>query len=105
MTRPSLTRRALKGVAVFLLLVFTLFPTYWMLVSAVDENPSGGAELVPRQFTLDHFVYVLTDGGFATFLSNSAVVALVVVVVSGCSASWHRSPSPASASHCGRRSS
>ncbi len=83
MTRPSLWRRLIKGVLVVLLLVFTLFPTYWMLVSAFDENPSGGAELVPRQFTLDHFVFVLTDGGFATYLRNSLVVALVVVVFSG----------------------
>ncbi len=83
MTRPSPGRRILKGLAVLLLLVFTLFPTYWMLVSAFDENPSGGAELVPRQFTLDHFVFVFTDGGFATYLRNSLVVALVVVVASG----------------------
>lgn len=83
MTRPSPGRRILKGLAVLLLLVFTLFPTYWMLVSAFDENPSGGAELVPRQFTLDHFVFVFTDGGFATYLRNSLIVALVVVVASG----------------------
>src|SRR5690606_11769413 len=82
-TRPSIGRRLLKGVLVFLLLVFTLFPTYWMLVSAFDENPTGGAQLVPRNFTWDHFVYVLTDGGFATYLRNSVVVALVVVIAAG----------------------
>ena len=37
----------------------------------------------PAEFTLDNFVYVLTEGGFATFLRNSLVVALVVVVASG----------------------
>ena len=83
MTRPSIGRRALKGVLVALLLVFTLFPTYWMLVSAFEKNPTGSAQLVPREFTWDHFVFVLTEGGFATYLRNSLVVALVVVVASG----------------------
>lgn len=83
MTRPSIGRRLVKGILVCLVLVFTLFPMYWMIVSAFDENPSSGGGFVPRQFTLDHFVFVLTDGGFATYLRNSLIVALVVVVASG----------------------
>lgn len=83
MRRRSPARQLLKGVLVALLLLFTLFPTYWMLVSAFDATPSGGVEAFPQDLTVDNFTYVLTDGGFLGFLRNSLVVALVVVVVSG----------------------
>lgn len=83
MRRHSLAGRVGIGIAVAALLGFTLFPVYWMLVSAFDEKASGGGgSLVPRQFTWDNFAYVLTDGGFTVFLRNSAVVALVTVLAS-----------------------
>lgn len=72
-----------KGIAVALLLVFTLFPVYWMVSSAFDKKASsGGQSLVPKEFTLDNFTYVLTKGGFDVFLRNSAIVAIAVVVLS-----------------------
>ncbi|GAA1448060.1 carbohydrate ABC transporter permease [Leifsonia poae] len=72
-----------KGIAVALLLVFTLFPVYWMVSSAFDKKASsGGQSLVPKEFTLDNFAYVLTKGGFDVFLRNSAIVAIAVVVLS-----------------------
>ncbi|GMA24604.1 sugar ABC transporter permease [Luteimicrobium album] len=84
MRRTSTGVKATKAVLVVLLLAFTLFPTYWMLVSAFDDRAGqGGATLVPREFTFHNFSYVLTDGGFGTFLRNSVVVALATVVISG----------------------
>lgn len=72
-----------KAVLVTLLLLFTLFPVYWMLSSAFDAKASsGGQSLVPAEFTLDNFKYVLTEGGFDVFLRNSAIVAVVTVLVS-----------------------
>ncbi|MGO4105562.1 carbohydrate ABC transporter permease [Leifsonia sp. YAF41] len=72
-----------KAVLVTLLLLFTLFPVYWMLSSAFDAKASsGGQSLVPTEFTLDNFTYVLTEGGFDVFLRNSAIVAVVTVLVS-----------------------
>jgi N,N'-diacetylchitobiose transport system permease protein len=82
------TRRAtapvqvLKGVLVALLLAFTLFPVYWMLVSALDGQAGVSTSLVPAQPTLEHFSFVLTDGGFDRFLRNSALVALATVLAS-----------------------
>ncbi|MFV4912088.1 carbohydrate ABC transporter permease [Microbacterium lacticum] len=82
--RPTrVARNAVKAVLVTLLLVFTLFPTYWMLMSALNPNPSAGGELVPSALTLDHFAYVLGDAGFGRYLRNSAVVAIAVVLLSG----------------------
>lgn len=82
--RPTrVARNAVKAVLVTLLLVFTLFPTYWMLMSALNPNPSAGGELVPSALTLDHFAYVLGDAGFGRCLRNSAIVAIAVVLLSG----------------------
>ncbi|MFC4138840.1 MULTISPECIES: carbohydrate ABC transporter permease [unclassified Microbacterium] len=70
-------------VAVIGLLLFTLFPVYWMIMSSFDKKASsGGGNLLPREFTWDNFAYVLTDGGFDVFLRNSAIVAIVTVLAS-----------------------
>lgn len=72
------------GVAITAVLLFTLFPVYWMLSSAFDKKASsGGQSLVPQEFTFDNFIFVLNDGGFGVFLRNSLIVALVTVLVSG----------------------
>jgi N,N'-diacetylchitobiose transport system permease protein len=72
-----------KAVAVTALLIFTLFPVYWMISSAFDKRASsGGQSLVPQEFTLDNFTYVLTQAGFGVFLRNSLIVAVAVVVIS-----------------------
>jgi N,N'-diacetylchitobiose transport system permease protein len=71
-------------VAVAAVLVFTLFPVYWMVSSAFDKRASGGGQsLLPKEFTWDNFAFVLTDGGFLLFLRNSLLVALVTVLISG----------------------
>jgi N,N'-diacetylchitobiose transport system permease protein len=75
---------AWRAAAVAALLLFTLFPTYWMISSALDGRASSGAQsLFPAEPTLGNFTYVLTEGGFGTFLRNSALVALLTVVLSG----------------------
>ncbi|KFF59764.1 sugar ABC transporter permease [Cryobacterium sp. MLB-32] len=73
-----------KGVLVALLLVFTLFPAYWMVASSFDaQASSGGQSLLPKEFTLDNYRFVLSEGGFGTFLRNSVIVAFFTVIVSG----------------------
>src|SRR5690606_16091727 len=81
--RRPLVNRIGIGVAVAAVLIFTLFPVYWMISSAFDKKASsGGQSFLPQEFTLDNFTFVLTEGGFGTFLRNSAIVALVTVLVS-----------------------
>ncbi|WP_295010540.1 carbohydrate ABC transporter permease [uncultured Microbacterium sp.] len=80
---PVLARIGLS-IAVVVVLVFTLFPVYWMVSSAFDKRASsGGQSLLPKEFTWDNFAFVLTDGGFFLFLRNSLLVALVTVLISG----------------------
>lgn len=83
MRKTSVVGRLGIGVGVVALLLFTLFPVYWMLVSAFDKKASsGGGRLIPQEFTWDNFTYVITDGGFDVFLRNSAIVAVVTVLAS-----------------------
>ena len=70
--------------ATALVLVFTLFPVYWMVSTALDPQAASGARsLLPGGFGLDNFRVVLTEGGFGTFLRNSILVALGTVLASG----------------------
>jgi len=65
-----------------------LAPTVWMIASALrpqSETFSHASEIsfwtfIPQQWTLEHFVTVLT-GDFARALFNSLFVALVTVIV------------------------
>jgi N,N'-diacetylchitobiose transport system permease protein len=84
-THPSAATRAFKIVAVIVLLAFTVFPVYWMLVTAFSSRAgtSGGGELIPVDPTLDNFRFVLDEGGFLTYLRNSVIVAIGTVAVSG----------------------
>ncbi|MBC7591139.1 MAG: carbohydrate ABC transporter permease [Salinibacterium sp.] len=84
MRRSSLGRSLVKAVLVLFLLIFTLFPAYWMISSSFDaQASSGGQSLLPQEFTLDNYEFVLTEGGFGTFLRNSAIVAFFTVTISG----------------------
>lgn len=83
MRQRSRSRSAVKAILVAMVLLFTLFPVYWMISSAFDaQASSGGQSLLPREFTLDNFAFVLNEGGFVNFLKNSAIVALLTVVIS-----------------------
>ncbi|MFC3999168.1 carbohydrate ABC transporter permease [Nocardiopsis sediminis] len=76
--RPAALARA---AAVAGVLVFTLFPAYFMLVTAFSgETTTGSESLLPASVTLENFRYVLVEAGFLTYLGNSLVVALVTVV-------------------------
>lgn len=84
MTRSSPLRRLGLVAATILVLVFTLFPVYWMVTTAIDPQAASGARPVfPRQVGLENFRVVLGQGGFGIFLRNSIVVALGTVLASG----------------------
>ncbi|WP_040167919.1 carbohydrate ABC transporter permease [Microbacterium gorillae] len=75
--------KIVRGVLVALLILFTIFPVYWMVKSAFDGRASsGGQSFLPQEFTFDNFIFVIQDGGFGVFLRNSLIVALCVVVAS-----------------------
>ncbi|GLU48014.1 carbohydrate ABC transporter permease [Nocardiopsis ansamitocini] len=75
---------AARAGAVAVLLSFTLFPAYFMVISGLSAGAASGTEvLVPVRLTLAHFEQVLLHGDFLRYLRNSAVVAIITVVGSG----------------------
>src|SRR5690625_843658 len=78
--RPG--RKLGKAVGIILVLLYSLFPAYWMVSTAVDTSPNTrAARLFPDSFTMEHFTTVLTRGGFATFLQNSIIIAVATVFI------------------------
>ncbi|MFD6416742.1 carbohydrate ABC transporter permease [Streptomyces sp. NPDC060194] len=81
MSRPSTTARIGLGAGVTALLVFTLFPVYWMVSTALDPSAGNrGADLLPGGLSFEHFTFVFEKGNFGTYLLNSAVVGLGTVL-------------------------
>jgi N,N'-diacetylchitobiose transport system permease protein len=78
--------RRLADATAIVVAVLTVFPIYWMVLSAV--KPAGEIQsLAQRPWTLaptlDSFRRVIAVDGFGRYFLNSLLVALVVVVASG----------------------
>lgn len=83
MTRTTPLSRLLLALAVAATAVFTLFPVYWMVASALDGRANDGSRgLLPAELTLDNVAFVLDEGGFGAYLRNSLLVAVGTVVAS-----------------------
>jgi len=83
-----LTRR-LGGVGIYallgVLLVFLLFPFYWVVVTAfkTDEQMRTSASVFwPSPWTTRHFEYMLTETDFPRWFGNTVQVALVSCAIS-----------------------
>ncbi|CAN5729061.1 MAG: carbohydrate ABC transporter permease [Actinomycetota bacterium] len=76
-------RRLWLALGFVVVLVFSVFPVFVMLSTAVDPSAnSGSRNVLPTGFTLDHFRFVLDEGNFLTYLRNSVLVALATVLAS-----------------------
>ena len=83
MNRRSASRRIVLTVGVVVVLVFTLFPVFWMVTTALDGAADAGDRgVLPTEWTLDNFSFVLSEGGFGRYLRNSLIVAFAVVLAS-----------------------
>ncbi|HSE07625.1 MAG TPA: carbohydrate ABC transporter permease [Nocardioidaceae bacterium] len=77
-------RRLLVTLGGLAVLGFSLFPVVIMLSTAFDARANDGSRaLLPSDWTLDNFRFVLDEGRFTTYLTNSLLVALSTVVASG----------------------
>jgi N,N'-diacetylchitobiose transport system permease protein len=73
-----------RAIAVIVVLVFTLFPVYFMLCTAFNSgNGSGTDNLLPKHVTFGNFARVFTDDNFGRYMMNSAIVTVGTVVLSG----------------------
>src|SRR5881296_2095340 len=88
MRSVSGTRRLLRWIGnglLVVLLVWTLVPFYWMVVTSVkkDKEIYGfEATLVPRQPTLANYTRLFAKTPFVLYLRNSAIIAISTTLLS-----------------------
>lgn len=76
-------RRALIWVGVAAIVVFCLFPFYWLINTSLKTGADlSGANLLPPDPTLDNYTSIFEDSAFTMALRNSAIVAGSVTVIS-----------------------
>ncbi|MFI6086576.1 carbohydrate ABC transporter permease [Streptomyces sp. NPDC051218] len=82
--RASLAARIGLPVAVAALLLFALFPVYWMISTALDPKAiTRGSDVLPSGISFEHFTYVFEKGNFGTYLLNSALVGFGTILAAG----------------------
>ncbi len=81
------SRRAfLHYLGVLPFILFSLFPFYWMVVTSLKQNTEiYDLRAIPFWFrvspTLDHYLYLFHQTQFATWLSNTTMVAVLSTAV------------------------
>lgn len=84
MTRASAASRLWVAAGFLAVLAFSLGPVLIMLSTAFDGRANDGSRsLLPTEWTLENFAFVLDEGNFVTYLRNSLLVAIGTVLVSG----------------------
>lgn len=73
-----------RSVCVVFLLVWTLFPVYWMLSLSVRENQEliTSLSLIPKSFTVEHFIRLFERNNFSVAVMNSLQVTVISLAFS-----------------------
>ncbi len=69
---------------IVVIVVYTLFPFYWAIVSSItptNDLYTTPVKFWPQSFTLEHYETVFNNGNFMRALLNSAIVSFSVVVL------------------------
>jgi multiple sugar transport system permease protein len=76
-------RRALLWIAVAAVVLFCLFPFYWLINTSLKTGADlSSANLLPPKPTLDNYTSIFEDTAFTKALRNSAIVAGSVTALS-----------------------
>jgi multiple sugar transport system permease protein len=79
-TTQSRVGKVVRFIALGIWLVITLFPLYWIVVTAVKPRNDIYAfpvEYWPKSFSLENFVNLFAVSNFGTYLTNSIIVSVV----------------------------
>ncbi len=73
-----------KGLGCVIFLFIALFPIYWLAAMSIrlTDEMKGHISLIPRSFTLQHFVQLFEQEGFGQAIVNSAQTTLGSLVIS-----------------------
>ena len=80
--RRNWLRPVLMWLAVFAIVVFCLFPFYWLVnVSLKTGSDLSQADIVPPSPTFDNYTSVFENGDFTSALRNSVIVTSVTTIL------------------------
>ena len=77
--------RIIKFVLIVLVLVYTLLPIYWIVVTSVKppiEYTTKTPTLIPKNITFEHYKNVLFEGHFGRYLKNTVTIAVSAISIS-----------------------
>lgn len=75
-------RQVLLWLAVVAIMVFCLFPFYWLINTSLKTGPDlSSAKLIPPNPSLDNYSSIFEDSDFTTALRNSVIVSGAVTVL------------------------
>ena len=82
--KQPLPKRILKIFLIAFLLVWTLFPIYWMLSLSIRSGSelTGALSLFPHSFSIEHFQDLFENKNFGTSIKNSLIVTMVSLSLS-----------------------
>ena len=88
-TRGIDTQRVIMGVAIVLILLFSLGPVLWELLTSIKTNEAITADPLVyfpswAQYTLTHYVDLFTQNQFHIYIFNSAFVAFISTMLCLC---------------------
>lgn len=77
-------RFSIRPLIALILLIYTLFPIYWMLSLSIRHNEEllTNLSLVPQSFTIEHYRVLFDTRNFGLALRNSLQVTLISLVIS-----------------------
>src|SRR5215218_9010581 len=80
--RPRQGQSPWIWLAVVLIILFCLFPFYWLVNVSLKTGPDlSSASLVPPNPSLDNYESIFKNGDFTNGLKNSAIVAFSVTIL------------------------
>jgi multiple sugar transport system permease protein len=80
--RRNWVRPLLMWIAVVAIVVFCLFPFYWLInVSLKTGSDLAQADLFPPNPTLDNYDSIFRNGNFTSALKNSVIITVVTTVL------------------------
>lgn len=73
-----------KSICVIVLLGWTMFPVYWMLSLSIREDQEliSSLSLLPKSFTVEHFISLFERNNFSVAVMNSLQVTLISLAFS-----------------------
>jgi multiple sugar transport system permease protein len=73
------------AIIVILVLLWTLFPFYWMFITSIKSNADtyniNINPFLTKNFTLEHYKYLLEKTKFLTWYKNSIIVTIIATTI------------------------